>query len=210
MRIIQLDRGFLRQLIPIRVVALETTHQVGHRTRDQEIFLQKAQALPLHRGIIGIEQAGERFRLKGLAQRANEIAASEFLEIEVVGCARGPETESIDSLSAIAYDRTVIRHSEQARGPVPDNPKLTRLQLEGDVQLDFHLLVWPGNLPGITVAEPIVWVLLLPAIHDRWLEHAVFIPQTISRGWKSHSGHRVEVARCQTAQASVTQARIRL
>src|ERR1700681_2102134 len=111
MRIIQLDGGLLRQLIPIRVVALEAAHQVGHRTRDQEIFLEETQALPIHRGIIRIEQAGKRFRLKGLAQRADEIAGSEFLEIEVVGRARDPETECIDSLSAVAYNRTVIRYS---------------------------------------------------------------------------------------------------
>src|SRR5580700_583227 len=158
MRIIQLDGGFFRKLIPVRVVAQEASHQVSHRTGDQKIFLQEAQALPLRRGIIRIEQAGERSRLKGLAQRANEITGSEFLKIEVIGRARVPETQSVDRLSAIAYNRTVIRYSVQARGPVPDNVELAGLHLEGDIQLDFHLLVWSSNLPRIAVAEPIVRV----------------------------------------------------
>src|SRR5579864_4542305 len=103
MRVIELNCGFLRKLFPIRVVALETANQVGHGTRDQEIFLQEAQPLPLSRRIVRIKHAGKRLRLKSFAECAHEIPGAKLLKIEVIGSRRGPEKERIDSLSTITH-----------------------------------------------------------------------------------------------------------
>ena len=86
--------------------------------------------------------------------------------------------------------------------------KITRFQLEADIQLDFNLLVGPGDFPGIVVAEPVVGVLLLPSIHDRLFEHAVLVAQTIACGWKLHRGHRIQEACCEPAQATIAKTRV--
>ena len=130
MRVIELNRGFLWKFFPIRVVALETAHQVGHGTCDQEILLQKAQALPLGRRVVGIQHAGQRFRLKSFAERAHEVSSAKLFKIEIIGRRRGPEPERVDRLSTIADDRTIKRDTDQARGPVGDDVKITALQLE--------------------------------------------------------------------------------
>src|SRR6266404_26754 len=66
----------------------------------------------------------------------------------------------------------------------------------------------PGNLPGVVVAEPVVWILLLPAVHYGLFEHAVFITQTIACRWELHRGHRIEEACREAAQATVPKAGI--
>src|SRR5467141_777403 len=66
----------------------------------------------------------------------------------------------------------------------------------------------PGNLPGIAVAEPVVWILLLPAVHYGLSEHAVLVTQTIACGWELHRGHRIEEACSEAPQASIPKARI--
>ena len=90
-----------------------------------------------------------------------------------------------------------------------DDLEIPPSQLKGAVQLHFHLLMRPGNLPGIGVAKPIVGVFLLPAIHDGLFEHAVLVAQAIAGCRKLHGGHRVQEAGRESAQASVAQARVR-
>src|SRR4029077_15818640 len=130
MRVIELNCSLLRQLAPIRIVALETAHQVGHGTRDQEIFLQESKSLPLRCGIVRIQHAGKRLRFESLAQSAHEVAGAKLLKIEVFGCRRGPEPERVDLPSAIAHHGTIKRNTDQARRPVRDDMKITFLQLE--------------------------------------------------------------------------------
>src|SRR5579862_1522512 len=121
MCVIELNCSFLRELFPIRVVALETAHQIGHGTRDQEILLQKAQPLPLLRRVVGIQHSRKRFRLQSFAEGAYEVSGAKLLEIEIIGRRRGPETERVDRLSTIAHHRTVKRDTDQARRPVEDS-----------------------------------------------------------------------------------------
>src|SRR5579872_1964779 len=113
MRIIELNRGFLRKHFPIRVVTLETAHQVSHGTCDQEIFLKKAQPLSLRRGIVGIQHAGKRLRLERFAERTHEVSGAKLLKIEIIGCRRGPEPERVDCFSAVAHYRTIERNTDQ-------------------------------------------------------------------------------------------------
>src|ERR1700737_5309365 len=133
MRVIELNCGLLRQFVPIRVVALEAAHHVGHGTRDQEIFLQEAQAFPLRRGIVRIQHAGKRLRFESLAQRAHEVTGAKLLKIEVMRRSRSPEAESVDRLSPKAHHGTIKGYADQARGPARNDCKITPSQMKGAV-----------------------------------------------------------------------------
>ena len=117
MRIVQLDGHFVRQRVPIGVGSAETAHQIGERAGDEKIFLHESQPLPHARGVVGIKHARERIGRKRLGQRADEIAAAEFLEIEVVRRGRGPQPQRIDRFSAVADDRPIEGNADQARRP---------------------------------------------------------------------------------------------
>src|SRR5215469_14445311 len=209
MGIIELNRDLLGQIIPISVVSLKAAHEIGQRTRNQKIFLDETQALAHSRGVVRIEHARERFRFQRLAQCTNEVTCPELLKIKEIRRSRRPEPKRINRLSSIAHHRTIKGYPDQAGRTATDDLKTTPTQLKGAVQLHFHLFMRSSNLPGIGVAEPIVRVLLLPAIHDGLLEHAVFVTQTIACRRKLHGSHRVQETGRETAKASVAKARVR-
>ena len=150
--VIELDRCLLGQLFPIRVVAQEPAHQIGQRTRDQEVFLHKSQLLSGGGGVVGIQHASQGLRFQCPAQCAYKVAGAEFLKIEVIGRSRGPEPKSVDGLSTVANHGTIVRYAEQAGWPVRNDLNTSVPQFEGTVELDFHFLVRAGDLPRIAVA----------------------------------------------------------
>src|SRR4029079_6280433 len=160
-----LDGCLLGQLLPISVVPQKTTTQIGHGAGDQKILLHETQLLSSHRRVIWIEHPGQRFGFKGSSQRTDEISRAEFLEIEVVRGSGGPQAESVDGLASVPNHWTIKGNSGQGGWPIRNHINLSVPHLEADVQLDFHFLVLPANLPRVTVAQPIVRILLLPSVH---------------------------------------------
>ena len=209
-RVVELDGDLLGKRAPVGVAAPEAPHEVGQRAGDQEILLHEAQALPHARGVVGIEDARQRFGRQRLGQRADEIAAAEFLEVEVVGRGRGPEAERVDRLAAVADDRAIEGDADQGGRPAGDRAQAAAAQLERAVQLDLDLLVRAGDLPGVRAAEPVVRLLVLPAVLDRLPEDAVFVAQAVAHGRQLQRGHRVEEAGRQAAEPAVAQAGVGL
>ena len=120
-RIVELDGDLLGQGAPVGVALPEAPHEIGQRAGDEKIFLHKAQSLPHARGVVGIQDPRQRFGLERLGQRADEIAAAEFLKVEVIVRRRGPEPERIDGLAAVTHHGTIERNADQTgrtgRGP---------------------------------------------------------------------------------------------
>ena len=103
------------------LLAPEAPHEIGQRAGDQKVLLHKAQALPHARGVVGIQDPRERFGRERLRHRADEIAAAEFLKVEVIGGRRGPEPERVDGLAAVAHHGTIEGNADQAGRPA-DRP----------------------------------------------------------------------------------------
>ena len=209
MRIIELNGGFLRQLSPVAIVPEKPADQICQRTSDQKIFLHKAQLLPGGCRVIGIEHSGQRFGFECRAQRPHEISRAKLLKINEVCRRRRPQADRVDGFPSITYDWPVKRNTEQGRWSARYHLDSSIPEFERDVQLDIDFLVMAADLPWITVAQPVVGVLLLPAVHKRLPKHPIFVAQTIARRRKFHRGHRVEETRRKPAQASVSQSRIR-
>src|SRR5271166_3016440 len=88
--IIQLDGDLLGKRDPISVVAPKAAQEIGQRAGDEKILLFEAQRLPPFRTVIGIQHPGQRFGCESTSHRCDEIAAAEFLEVEIVGRSCGP------------------------------------------------------------------------------------------------------------------------
>src|SRR6185437_2905502 len=71
-------------------------------------------------------------------------------------------------------------------------------------------LIRPRDFPGIRAPQPIVRLLLLPAVTDALPEDPVFIAQAIADRRQSERRHGVEIARGEPAEAAVPEPRIRL
>ena len=77
MRVVELNRDFLRKRRPIRVgvTAPEAPDEIAERTGDQKIFLHESQAPAGSRGVVRVEHPGQRFGLQRFGDSADKIAA---------------------------------------------------------------------------------------------------------------------------------------
>ena len=127
MRVVELDRGPLRQEMQIAVGAQVARHQILQRGGDEEIFLPQAQFAAGRRFVARIEDLRDRLRARLLDQRADMIAAVEGVEPQRVDRARGPQPQRIHVAAAPSDDRRVVgdrldglvRQPDVARGARP-------------------------------------------------------------------------------------------
>ena len=210
MGVVELDGGLLGEIAPIRIAAAKAPHQVGERAGDQEILLQEAQSLSPAGGVVGVQDPRQGLGGQGLGQRADEVAAAESLEVEIVGSGRRPQTKRVDRLAAVADHRPVERNAEQDRGPPGDGLQLARAQLERSVELHFDGFLQPRHFPGVLPAQPVVRLLDLPAVLDRLPEDAVLVAQAVTHRRQGKGRHGVKKARGQAPEPAVAEAGIGL
>ncbi len=209
-RVVELDGDLVGQRAPVGVALPEAPHEIGQRAGDQEILLHEAQRLSHARRVVGIEHPRQGFGGERLGHRADELAVAEYLEIEVVRRRRGPQSERVDALAAVAHHGAIERNADQAGRAAVDRAQGPSPHLERAAELDLHLLVRARDLPGVGAAQPVVRALLLPAGLDDLPEDAVFVAEPIAHGRELHRGHRVEEARGEPPEPPIAQARVGL
>ena len=170
----------------------------------------KRSACPMLGGVVGIQHPRQGFGRQRPGQRADEIAAAEFLKVEIVGRRGGPQPQRVDGLAAVADHRPVKRDADQGGGPAGDGVKLSAAHLERAAELDFDRLVADEQLPRVLPAQPVVRLFALPAVLIDLPEDAVFVAQPVAHGRQLHRRHRVEEARRQPAEPAVAQAGVGL
>src|ERR1700742_3878981 len=156
MRIIELNSRLFGKRFPITVPLAKPTNEIGERASDQEILLHQAQRTSLLGMVVGIEDAGQRFRAKRFSDRSHEIAAAKTLKIESMRGRSTPQAQRIDRIAAIADDGAIIGNADERRRSVLDQAKGPVAQLERAAERHFDALIGTNNFPGIGVAEPIV------------------------------------------------------
>src|SRR5882757_6887725 len=99
-------------------------------------------------------------------QGPDEIAAAEFLKVEIVLCRSRPQAQRVDGFTAVANNRPIERDTDQGRGSARDGLQPSAVYLEGAAQLHFHGLVRTTDLPRIGALQPVVRNFALPAVFD--------------------------------------------
>src|SRR5262249_17898003 len=95
-RVIQLDGNVVRQGRPIIALAgAETVDDILEGATDHEVLLEEAQCPPGLGGIVGIEDAGERFGFYIVNNGAHEVTMGKLGEIESGGGGSGPEAQGV-------------------------------------------------------------------------------------------------------------------
>ena len=189
MRVVELQRDFVGQRRPVVAGGAKTADRVGERAGHQEVLLQEAQPLSFRGGVVGVEHACQRFGRERLGQRADEVAAAELLEVEVVRRGGGPESQRVDGLAAVADDRAVVRNPDQRRGPVADHTQRAASDVERAGEAHFDRFVGPRDLPRVGPPEPVVRLLVLPAIAQGLFEDAVLVAQAGAHAGNAERGH---------------------
>src|SRR4029434_3246790 len=76
--------------------------------------------------------------------------------------------------------------------------------------LALALLLRSGDLPGIGPPQPVIGLLLLPAVPDGLPEDSVLVPEAVAHGRQLQGGHRVYEAGREPPEATVAEAGVGL
>src|SRR5262249_40511378 len=136
---------------------------------------------------------------------ADKITPAKLLEIEVVVCCRSPKPECIDGLAAVAHHGTIVWNADQTTRTTNHRAQCPSTDLERAVKLDLHGLVRTRHFPRVRAAEPVIRLLVLPAVLNRLFEDPVLISQAVPHGRNLHRGHGVDKASRQPPQPAVAQ-----
>ena len=210
MRVVELNGDLVGQRGPIIAGGAEAADEVGQRAGDEKVFLKESQTFALRRVIVGIQHARDRLGGERFGQRADEIAAAELGEVEIIRRLDGPQAQRVDGFAAIADHGPVIRNADQRRRPPFDDAQRAVANLERHVELHFHGFVGPRHFPRIGPGEPVVGLFGLPAVADALPENAVVVAQAIAHAGNAEGRHRIEKTRRQPAQAAVAETGVRL
>ena len=75
-------------------------------------------------------------------------------------------------------------------------------------ELHFEVDFRPHDFPGVAEAQPLVRKLDLPAVTNRLIEDAELVADAVANGRDIERRKRVHIARCQTAEPAIAQARL--
>ena len=113
-RVVQLDHGLVRKLVPVAVLEAEAAENVIQRTGDEEVLLLEPQFPALRRTVVGIQHLADVFRVDLLLHGPSVVAYVEEPKIEFLAGAGSPQPQDIHFVGAVTgnqRDAGLAQHS---------------------------------------------------------------------------------------------------
>ena len=184
---------------------------VAHTGGGEEILLTEPEDLALHMVVVGVQHLADQLGVGALGDGAVVLARIEAVHIKAGGL-RFPQAQLGNAVGIIARHIQVAGHGDD--GGVALVFHMVVLAVPGlvdiAVEVDVDGLVGVALEPDAAAGQPVVGALLLPAVQNTLFEDAELIEDGVPHAGDVVSGHAVEVARRQTAQAAVAKPRVRL
>ena len=206
MRVVQLDRGLVREIVKAGEFLEMPPDEVLQRGRGEEILLPKAQLLAGRCGVGRIEDLGDGFGPHPIRHGPDMVALVEGVEAQGIAGPRRPEPQGIDVLAAPADDRRVVSHGFHGLGRMPDVTRLVgvaRDRLDAAPEADVIGDLGPGEFPRIAEAQPVLGVFLLPSVLDHLPEQPVLVADPVAIGRHRQGRHALHETGGEAAEATV-------
>ena len=136
------------------------------------------------------------------------VAAIERIEPQRILRTCGPQPQGVDETSAPPDHRRIVSDRIDGFRRMPDVLRTAvrrRAGLDDAAEADLMAGIRPGDLPRITEAQPVLGILLLPAILDDLTEHAVIVADAIAMSGDGERGHALHEAGGQPSEAAIAQ-----
>ena len=203
MRVVQMDRHFVGQVVEPPVLFEVAVDDVVHRRGDEEVFLPQAQLAPGRRAVVRVQHPRDVLERVLHLGRARVVAAVECVQVDVRRRGRLPQPQRADLARAVAGHDHVVGLRDDLSGGPPQHFVADLLDRAAEVHR--HADARTRKLPRRAVGQPRVGVLDLPAVHDVLREHAVLVADAVAERRQPERGHRVEKACRQPAEAAVAE-----
>ncbi len=141
--------------------------------------------------------------------RAYVIALIEEVQVKVTAGFGVPESQGVDGVVPVTGNRHIVG---QGHDFVIIDPGVAHhavpVGIFGDppAVADRVQVLLAGELPGVVVAQPVVRHLMLSAVNNLLVKHAVFIADAVAVSRELHGGHGVKKTGCQPSQTAVAKA----
>ena len=212
MGIVHLEHYLLRQHMDIFILLFEFFNRHLQAGGVEEVLLLQAQFFAGVVIIIWVENFNKVLRQVFLFHCLLVISLVKGGQAERVNRLRIPDTECVDHVISIAYNRHIIRHCQNGliafldkhiALPVPDRLHITS---------EFYLrcIFRTAYFEWISVLQPFIRHFDLITVFNFLLEHAVVVADTAAIGRVSKRSKGIQKAGCQTAKTAVAESRIRL
>ena len=180
--VIELDGCKVGQLSEVVALELESSDYVGKRACDEEVLLLEPQDLSHVLGVVGIQNLADVLCGDLLAYGLCVVSAVELCEAELLKSLGAPKSECVDCLSAVADDRGVVGHSYDLVGinPLVVVPAVFVDDFDSSAEVDRESQIGSGNLPRISVSEPVVGLLKLKAVLYLLAEDSVVVSDSVT------------------------------
>ncbi|OQB89404.1 MAG: hypothetical protein BWX86_02467 [Verrucomicrobia bacterium ADurb.Bin122] len=212
MRVVELHGHLVGKVVPrVGGTFAVAADDVVQRAGDEEVLLHQAQLFAVFGLIVRIKHLGNGLALCLFAHRLDPAAAVEGFEVKLLGGFRGPQAQEVHRLGAVAHDRNVVGHAEDALRLHPAGRRVAAVVEIVDhlpIEVDFQRVLRAADFPRITVDQPVVGMLDLVAIDELLLEQAVLVVDAVADGRVVVRGERIEEARGEAAETAVAQAHV--
>ena len=220
-RVVQLDAGGLREVLPRARGLLEAADDVLDGRGREEVLLLQPQLLPLGRVRVRVQHLADALVLLALGEHAPVVVVVlvvEVLEVELCRRRRGPQAEVVRVDRVEAGDGRVVGDGDHRVRALPAVLDLLLLALaaRGDdlghvpAKVDLEADVAPADLPRVALVEPEVGRLDLCVVDDVLLEHPVQVADAVAPRGVVERGERVEEARREPPEPAVAERRVLL
>ena len=190
--IIQVNRGFLRQIGVGFVELVMAAQNILNGCRHQEVLLTQAQ-LPARIGrVIRIEHARYVFGVVFIFHRRKIVTLVKFTQVDFATRLRIPQPQGVGRIGIVARNNLVVGHGQNLFGLQP--VRLFAFLLHAPAKTHFVAGVMAFEFPWVTVFQPVIRGLFLPAINNVLLEHAVVVANTITASGQRQRCQRIQEA----------------
>src|SRR5512145_1181001 len=177
--------------------------------RHQEELLLETQFLSCFRLIVWIEDARDILGVAPLFDRLQVVTAVELVNVEVTCRLCGPKAQGVDYAILVTDDWKIVGHCldfARLRPVALDAPPRSGVVNDSTTEMHAKGPLRPRHFPRVAATQPVVWRLDLSAFHDILAENPEFIANAVTHAGNSQGRHRIDEARSQTSEATVTEA----
>ena len=189
MGVVELQRESLGKVVH-RCVG-EIIHDVQHvlqRARHEEVLLQQPKLLARLELVVRVQHLRDCLRGDLVLDGLVVVAGVERLQCERLHGARAPQRQHVARVDAVALNRGVVGDAlDDPTGNPPDAlvACIVGVELGVTAPVDRVMHVGLGDLPRVTVGQPVVGLLDLPAVVDLLVEDAELVADAVADGGRS-------------------------
>ena len=204
--VIQVDGYLVRQVVIGLMQQIVAVQNILHRGRDEEILLAQAQLAAGVGRVVRIEDAGDVFGVVLILYRGEVVALVKLTEVNFATGLRAPQTQRVGGVGVKAGDNLIVGFGNDLFRLYPAG--FLPLLLNAAAEAHFIAGVVALKLPRVTVLQPVVRGLFLPAIDDILFKHPVVVADPVATSRQTQRRQGVKEAGRQATQTAVAKPRV--